>query len=487
MALGVDAGAAQAASVRGQLGSPGSRACGPVVARLGHAQRRAGTEDDRRLVLAGGRWGGLFAGVDGTASPEDMPPAAGRSARRPVSLRCKPTRGRANGRITAGYQGGPRLILAQMGVVAPSLRPPKAGARVTTDRRDAMPLARRARAGARPAGAVPPVADAARRDRPRGRAEPRSALQAAQGRLTACVRSQDRRDPGRATGSPAHLRGLAAVGGPPRRTTVSCQHRSGRCTHRPHASSGSHRHGKRTGPPGVCPRWAQPCRLCGACQALGPSPGGPPWATAPVSRAQAHGGHAGAWSLPPLPRGSGARRGPGPQPGIPRPARRWSQAPGRPALPPRAGALAHGDAPNPPRCARTSAGTPTAGGANAPDTWGPEATRHTSSPSPWPVRARDAWGPWPHRGQAPRQAPGPLAPAPATPQGADVPQKRRRPGVGSPAAACRGVARSRGPRARQAPDGGQEGGSQPPASRRSNRRLFRAPPLPMYGGQKTSR
>src|SRR5262249_43628114 len=114
IALCVDAGAAHAASVRGQLGSTGSRACGHVVARLGHAQRRAGTEDYRRLVLAGGRLGGLFEGVDGTASPEEIATAASRSARRTVSLRCKPTRGRANGSITAGYQGEPMLILAQM-------------------------------------------------------------------------------------------------------------------------------------------------------------------------------------------------------------------------------------------------------------------------------------------------------------------------------------------------------------------------------------
>ena len=40
------------------------------------------------------------------------------------------------------------------------------------------------------------------------------------------------------------------------------------------------------------------------------------------------------------------------------------------------------------------------------------------------------------------------------------------------------------PRARQAPDGGKEGGSQPTDTSRINRRLLLAPPLPMYGGQK---
>jgi hypothetical protein len=40
------------------------------------------------------------------------------------------------------------------------------------------------------------------------------------------------------------------------------------------------------------------------------------------------------------------------------------------------------------------------------------------------------------------------------------------------------------PRVRPAPDGRKEGGSQPTDSSRINRRLFLAPPLPMYGGQK---
>ncbi len=93
IALCVDAGAAYAASAGGQLGAAGSRACGHVVARLGHAQRRAGTDDYRGLVLEGGRLGGMLEGVDGTASPEEITTAASRSARRTLSLRCKPTRG----------------------------------------------------------------------------------------------------------------------------------------------------------------------------------------------------------------------------------------------------------------------------------------------------------------------------------------------------------------------------------------------------------
>ena len=59
----------------------------------GHAQRRDSPDDYRGLVLEGGRLGGMLEGVDGTASPEDITTAASRSARRTLSLQCKPTRG----------------------------------------------------------------------------------------------------------------------------------------------------------------------------------------------------------------------------------------------------------------------------------------------------------------------------------------------------------------------------------------------------------
>src|SRR3989442_14090120 len=120
MALCVDAGAAHAASAGGQLGLAGSRACRHLVARLGHAQRRAGTDDYRRLVLEGGRLGGMPEGVGGTASPEDITTAASRGDRHTLSLRCKQTRGCAHCSITAYYQGEPMLILARM----PSPPPP---------------------------------------------------------------------------------------------------------------------------------------------------------------------------------------------------------------------------------------------------------------------------------------------------------------------------------------------------------------------------
>src|SRR5262249_43082534 len=116
IALCLDAGAAYAASAGRPLGAAGPRACGHVVARLGHAQRRDSPEDYRGLVLEGGCLGGLLEGVNGTAAPEDLTTAASRSARRTLSLQCKPTRGCANGSITAGSPGELMLILAQMGI-----------------------------------------------------------------------------------------------------------------------------------------------------------------------------------------------------------------------------------------------------------------------------------------------------------------------------------------------------------------------------------
>ena len=69
--------------------------------------------------------------------------------------------------------------------------------------------------------------------------------------------------------------------------------------------------------------------------------------------------------------------------------------------------------------------------------------------------------------------------------------RRCPPGIGrdaasvlvSPSTACRDPLGIRGPSVRQAPDGGQEGGTQPPESRRITRRFFLAPPLLMHGGQ----
>jgi transposase len=97
------------------------------------------------------------------------------------------------------------------GVVAPSLLPTQAGDRVQTDRRDAGPLARLMRAGARTPVSVPTVAEEALRDLRRARAETLGARKAATLRRTACLLRHDIRSTGRATWHPAHLRWLSEV------------------------------------------------------------------------------------------------------------------------------------------------------------------------------------------------------------------------------------------------------------------------------------
>jgi transposase len=92
--------------------------------------------------------------------------------------------------------------------------PKKAGDRVNTDRRDAMPLARLARAGDLTGVSVPKVAADAMGDRSRARDDTLSDRKDAQFRLNACWLRHDIRSTGRANWSPAHLRGLSAGVGP---------------------------------------------------------------------------------------------------------------------------------------------------------------------------------------------------------------------------------------------------------------------------------
>ena len=94
-------------------------------------------------------------------------------------------------------------------VVAPSRIPQQAGDRVTTDRRDAVHLARLARSGDLTAVDVPTVEDDAIRDLSRAREDTLSDLKDAKFRLKACLRRHAIRDTGRANWRPAHLRWLS--------------------------------------------------------------------------------------------------------------------------------------------------------------------------------------------------------------------------------------------------------------------------------------
>jgi transposase len=96
-------------------------------------------------------------------------------------------------------------------VVAPSLIPKKAGGRVKTDRRDAVPLARLMRSGDLTPVYVPTVEDEAIRDLSRAREDAIGDLKTAKFRLKAFLLRHDIRYTGRATWSPAHLRWLSEV------------------------------------------------------------------------------------------------------------------------------------------------------------------------------------------------------------------------------------------------------------------------------------
>ena len=94
-------------------------------------------------------------------------------------------------------------------VVAPSLIPKKAGDRVTTNRRDAIPLARLMRSGDLTPVYVPQVAAEASRDLSRAREEALRDLKPAKDRLQAFLLRHDIRYAGQATWGPVHLRWLS--------------------------------------------------------------------------------------------------------------------------------------------------------------------------------------------------------------------------------------------------------------------------------------
>ena len=96
-------------------------------------------------------------------------------------------------------------------VVAPSQIPKKAGARVKTDRRDAVQLARLLRSGDLSPVYIPSVEDEAIRDVVRAREDVLKDRKAAKGRLKAFLLRQDIRYEGRANWTAAHLRWLAEV------------------------------------------------------------------------------------------------------------------------------------------------------------------------------------------------------------------------------------------------------------------------------------
>jgi transposase len=164
-------------------------------------------------------------------------------------------------------------------VVAPSLMPKKAGDRVKTNRRDAVPRARLARAGDRTAVSVPMGEEAAMRDLTRAREETLSDCQDAQLRLQAFCSTTLSAPPAKPLVARPLSGGAQRASALLRRRPSCSTHLSGRSLNTPSASSVSTRTATRPSQLGVCPRWSKPCRRSVACHARWPSPWSPHWAT----------------------------------------------------------------------------------------------------------------------------------------------------------------------------------------------------------------
>ena len=268
--------------------------------------------------------------------------------------------------------------------VAPALLPQNPGDRVTTDRRDAMPLAHRRRSGDLPPVSVPPVAEAALRDLGRARQEALRALQAAPGRRHALWLRHARRSPGPATWCPAHLRGLRAVvcppPAPPSGFPAEVRAVNDHAARRQRLAQERHAHGPswrfppvvaalpapravpRGRPHGGRPRRRDPLRppqTPHGC--LGPdSLGSLAWAAAPAGGEDAR-------RAAPCPTGAGRGRlglsGPGPRPAaLPTTARNTAQShPGEPLEGPRPPLHARAPAPRPRAQGHPGRGRPGAG------------------------------------------------------------------------------------------------------------------------------
>ena len=154
--------------------------------------------------------------------------------------------------------------------VAPSVRPQKAGDRVTTDRRAAVPLARWARAGALTAVSVPTVDADAIRDRTRARTMPSALSQTP--RVVSTPLGSDRiavlgAGP---LGTRPPSEGARRWAVPHRPSHASFQPMSVRCLRRPHAARVSTRPGTITCTPGACTRGSRRCTPGAGCHAPWP-------------------------------------------------------------------------------------------------------------------------------------------------------------------------------------------------------------------------
>jgi transposase len=154
-------------------------------------------------------------------------------------------------------------------VVAPSRIPKKAGARVTTHRRDALTLACLMRAGDLTPVDVPRVADKTIRDRCRPREAVIRDLKAAKCRLKAFLWRHAIRYTGRATWGPAHRRWLREAVCPTRPRSWSSRSTSERSPNTPHGSSVWNNNSQIRCTPGGSPPRSTPSRPAVASSARG--------------------------------------------------------------------------------------------------------------------------------------------------------------------------------------------------------------------------
>ena len=156
----------------------------------------------------------------------------------------------------------------------------------------------------------------------------------------------------------------------------------------------------------------------------------------------------------------------------------WWTGPGPRAPPPQAAGISPDASRRCPRRSKRSAGRPSYAWGNAPASAAPEGNLPTRSSAPSHGHCVRVWGPWPRRSPwLPRPNPLKLR-TPFAPGFARL-SAETQPRFGG---ALAGVQRRQDtlvPRARQAPDGRTEGGTQPTESSVINRRIFLAPALPM--------
>jgi len=251
--------------------------------------------------------------------------------------------------------------------------PTKAGERITTDRSEALHLARLARAGALTVVDVPQGHEAARRDLTRARDEALRDRKDAHGRLHAFGRRHDLRSTGRAHGGPAPLRwrsaGRCPTPTPPRvlpdyvravQEPPERRQRLAPARHEPvHAGRVS---------PGVAARQAWRGVPGTVAVPLRAAMGARPRLATPRDLRPCVG-------VPPSAYASGAprRQGAMPTAGPPLPEAGASPAPGPLASPRKSADMGHCAAPHPPTSSRTSVGTRKRGWGTVPGASGPEA------------------------------------------------------------------------------------------------------------------